>query len=104
MKEKRISEWKEHPENFNSEDIPSFIRNYLLEKHNYGCEICGWGEENPVTHKIPLEVHHINGDCTDNREENLQLLCPKHHSLTSTNGSLNNGKSKRYKLKRYKNK
>ena len=32
--------------------------------------------------KIPLELHHINGDNTDNRIENLQLLCPNCHALT----------------------
>ena len=32
--------------------------------------------------KIPLQLHHINGDRTDNRIENLQLLCPNCHALT----------------------
>jgi len=66
------------------------------------CEKCGWGEINPITNRIPLEVHHIDGDCTNNRIENLQLLCPNCHSLTSNFGSVNRGKSKRYKLKEYK--
>jgi len=104
QKTKKINEWKEHPERFSSENGYSFIRNYLLEKYNYKCEKCGWNEENPYTHSIPLEVHHIDGDCTNNREENLQLLCPNHHSLTENFGSRNKNNSKRYKLMEYKRK
>lgn len=99
---KRIEEWKETPENFNSESIPTFIKKYLMEKHNNKCEKCGWGETNETTGSIPLQIHHIDGDCTNNKEENLELLCPNCHSLTSNYGSLN-GVSKRYKLKKYKN-
>lgn len=36
-----------------------------------------------LEHKIPLELHHINGDSNDNRLNNLQLLCPNCHALTS---------------------
>ena len=32
---------------------------------------------------IPLEIHHINGTNTDNRLENLSLLCPNCHALTN---------------------
>ena len=32
-------------------------------------------------------MHHIDGDCTNNKMENLQLLCPNCHSLTSNFGS-----------------
>ena len=93
--------WKNHPEKYNSENCPDFIKRYFIEKYN-GCQICGWHEVNPSTGKCPLEIHHINGDCTDNREENLQLLCPNCHSLTPTMGALNKGNSKRYKYKTYR--
>lgn len=42
------------------------------------CEICGLTDTS-----ITLELHHINGDPTDNRLENLQILCPNCHSKTS---------------------
>ena len=101
---KRVSEWQTNPEKYNKEDTPPFIRKYMFMKAECKCEICGWAEENPYTKNIPLELHHKDGDCTNNREENLQVLCPNHHSLTNTFGSLNKGNSKRYKLKEYKKK
>lgn len=65
------------------------IRNYMLKKSEYKCSKCGWGEVNPYTGLIPLQIHHINGDSTDNREENLQVLCSNCHSLTENFGSRN---------------
>ena len=44
------------------------------------CEECGWSRRTPDG-RLPLEVHHINGDPADNRLANLQILCPNCHSL-----------------------
>ena len=92
----KVNEWLNHPEKFNSPAVYLFIKMYLMELHNNKCELCGWGEVNKFSGMIPLEVHHINGDSTDNRLENLQLLCPNCHSLTENYGSRNKGKSKRF--------
>nr|WP_043191244.1 HNH endonuclease signature motif containing protein [Streptomyces roseoverticillatus] len=47
------------------------------------CARCGTG---PVWHGGPmtLEIDHINGDWSDDRRENLRMLCPNCHSITST--------------------
>ncbi len=71
-------------ENDRYANVPHKIRNYMLRTRNYKCEQCGWGEMNPFTKNIPLEVDHIDGDYRNNRPENLQLLCPNCHSLTKT--------------------
>lgn len=44
---------------------------------------------------MPLEVEHIDGDSTNNKEYNLTLLCPNCHSLTKTYRGLNKGNGTR---------
>lgn len=47
------------------------------------CDECGTGPEwlgKPMT----LEVDHVNGDWSDDRQENLRLLCPNCHAATAT--------------------
>lgn len=53
---------------------------YRLKLKENKCEICGISEwqGNPIV----CQLHHINGDSTDNRIENLQILCPNCHSQT----------------------
>ena len=80
-------------------DISQYIRRYLFEKNHNKCSKCGWNKINPFTNSVPLEIHHKDGNCLNNKEDNLDLLCPNCHSLTDTFGSLNKGKSKRYKYK-----
>lgn len=63
-------------------EVSDTVRRYLFEKYNNKCSLCGWGEINPYTGKVPLEIDHINGDPMNHSEKNLRLLCPNCHSLT----------------------
>lgn len=77
------------------DQISITIRNYMLDKYNHKCSNCGWGEINPFTKKPPLEIEHIDGNYKNNKEENLTVLCPNCHSLTSTYKALNIGRGRR---------
>lgn len=83
---KYIEDWKNGLESGSRGKfgISTRVRKYLLDKYDNKCQICGWGEKNPFTNMIPLEIHHIDGNHKNNKEENLQVLCPNCHSLTET--------------------
>jgi hypothetical protein len=55
--------------------IPTPLRRVMLVECGHKCTI----------HNCPqmqnLEAHHINGDPSDNRMDNLIMLCPTHHTM-----------------------
>ena len=60
------------------------LKKYLLEDNIfqymcYKCKLTVWNDQ-----PIPLELEHINGKHSDNRLENLTLLCPNCHAQTET--------------------
>jgi len=56
--------------------------NYLVKKH-HTCEVCGLVIENQFDFHF-LRVHHKNNKRSDNRESNLQCLCPRCYSALSS--------------------
>jgi len=74
--------------------VTGWLRRYMFKKYDSKCCKCNWCEINTKTNKIPLEVNHIDGDASNCKEENLELICPNCHSLTHNFRALNS-KSKR---------
>lgn len=72
----------------NSKNSSSAIRKRLILEglKEEKCECCRRSEWMGI--KIPLELHHINGDHYDNRLENLLILCPNCHALTDSHISI----------------
>lgn len=83
----------------NSELQANHVRRFLFEKYDSNCQKCGWGEKNTASNRIPLAVHHIDGNSSNNRPNNLELLCPNCHSLTHNFGSRNKGNGRKNRKK-----
>ena len=69
----------------NSKDVQTNkVRIRLLEEgyKEHKCECCGltmWLDQ-----PIPLELHHKDGDRTNNTLNNFELLCPNCHAFTDS--------------------
>lgn len=74
--------------------ISDTIRNYLLQEANNKCSKCGWGEINPFSGKIALEINHIDGNGSNHHPSNVEVICANCHSLTSNYRGLNRGKGR----------
>lgn len=83
-------------------NISKHLRRYVYEKFGGKCSQCGWHALHPKTNTSPLEVDHIDGDSENNHEENLRLLCPNCHSLTTNFRNHNKGKGRLWRKDKYK--
>lgn len=79
--------------------VSAHIKRFLAEKYNEKCSICGWNKINPVTRKVPLEIDHIDGNASNNKETNLRLICPNCHALTPFFRNLNRGHGRAWRQK-----
>jgi len=78
--------------------VSAYVKRYLREINNNKCQQCGWCEVNPFTNIVPLEADHIDGNHNNNKIDNLRLICPNCHSLTSTYRALNKGNGRSWRM------
>jgi len=94
-----IKRWKNGKESgyygSKRQSLSKLLRRYIFEKFESKCCKCGWCEKHPTDGRIPLEINHIDGDALNNKENNLELICPNCHSLTTNYKARNRGNSTR---------
>lgn len=80
--------------------LSKWIRNYLLEQNNFKCSVCNFNTPHPDDGRSILEINHIDGIASNHSPDNLEVLCPNHHALTSSyrGRNLGNGRPSRYKV------
>ncbi len=76
------------------------MKKYLIRKYGEKClnANCGWD----WNVKCIVELEHIDGHSGNNKLENLTLLCPNCHSMTSTYKGKNTGNGRHLRKQRYK--
>ena len=72
-KGQRVKEWASYKRS-------SQLKKHLIKDRGNTCEKCLQSEW--LGFSIPLEVHHVDGNPTNNVLENLQLLCCNCHATT----------------------
>ena len=73
--------------------IRATIRTWLINRAGGKCAQCGWGEVNPFSGLPCVQIDHKDGNYQNGGPENLRVLCPNCHSMTSTFMGLNINKN-----------
>lgn len=77
-----------------------YVRRFISAEQEGSCALCGltdtWNGR-PLT----MVLDHIDGDSSNNRRENLRLVCPNCDSQLETYKSRNRGRGRHSRRRRY---
>jgi len=80
-KGEQLKDWSDYTKN-------QYLKPHIIKERGHQCEECK--RKTWMGDPIALELHHKDGNRTNNETDNLQLLCPNCHAQT------NNYKSKNF--------
>lgn len=102
-RDQRVEEWLATGVAVNAGTHPGhYIRRYVFADQGGVCAICELPSEwngRPLV----LVLDHIDGDASNNRRENLRLVCPNCDSQLPTYKSRNKGRGRAWRRERYAN-
>ncbi len=102
MKKRKIDEWllTGNTGCGISTTLRSCIRDYILDKQNHKCLICGL-DDNWNNKPLKFILDHIDGDASNSCESNLRLICPNCDSQLDTYKSRNKISARAFRRNKY---
>ena len=99
-RQQNVARWLETGVAHPGSGVGHYIRLYLMEDQQNACALCG---STTVWHgaELRLILDHVDGDATNNRRENLRLVCPNCDSQLPTFKARNRGNGRAWRRQRY---
>lgn len=83
-----------HEEYSNGGYTPKGFKDFFLNEQDGKCAICGINQE-WNGNKLVFIIDHIDGDASNNKRENIRMICPNCDSQTNTFKSKNKNSKRR---------